>query len=57
MPKRPIMLVLVLLSQTMLYSHNEEQRHILYKVDFEEKGPLPFRGGYTNFNSLGLTNC
>jgi hypothetical protein len=33
--------LLVLLSQTLLYSHNEEQSHILYKVDFEEKNPFP----------------
>lgn len=39
-----IILVLVLLSQTLLYSHNNiniEEPHILYRLDFEDRNPLP----------------
>jgi hypothetical protein len=39
-----IILLLVLLSQTLLYSHNNlniEEPHILYRLDFEERNPLP----------------
>lgn len=39
-----IILLLVLLSQTLLYSHNNnviDEPHILYRLDFEERDPLP----------------
>ncbi|HEY8894733.1 MAG TPA: polysaccharide lyase [Niastella sp.] len=39
-----IILLLVLLSQTLLYSHNNinmEEPHILYRLNFEERNPLP----------------
>jgi hypothetical protein len=37
-----IIILFVLLSQTLLYSHNnKEGQHILYRVNFEERNPLP----------------
>lgn len=39
-----IILLLALLSQTLLYSHNNsrlEEPHILYRLDFEDRTPLP----------------
>ena len=39
--KVQIILLFVLLSQTMLYSHQQEEPHILYKLDFEEANPFP----------------
>lgn len=47
-PKEPILLLLILLCQMMLYSHNEEKMHIneeqtniIYSVDFEQEDPFP----------------
>lgn len=34
-------LLLVLLSLPLLYSHNNEEPHILYRLNFEERNPLP----------------
>ncbi|MCS3802200.1 polysaccharide lyase [Niastella sp. OAS944] len=53
--KVQIIILLVLFSQTLLYSHNNnDEPHILYRLDFEERKPLPAFIATQTATSYGL---
>jgi hypothetical protein len=49
-----IIILFVLLSQILLYSHNKEEPHIIYRLDFEERDPLPSFISTQTATSYGL---